>query len=519
MQYRYFVVSADPTHKLSIHQDLTSDYGTDTVPDRPVVCNNPMRHSEYNGVYMLTPEEAEILKQDPRIADVHRDPRELGIMPSPAAIQTGNFEKNPSYTTSTQVNWCLARTISPTENFGFNNTLTTFTYNLDGTGVDIVFFDTGILKYHPEFAVNADGTGGTRVVDIDWSQFGIIPSIGGASWMGDNDGHGSNVASIAAGNTNGWARGANIYAFNILDNTLPSYVDDISALQTLRAWHNAKPTTSTGYKRPTVCSNSWGIFIKYSNMTATVYRSVTYPTNAPNSLYGQVSVDGSLPAVNTSTTEHGYRISSIEAEITSCINAGIVFVGAGGNYANKVDVPGGADYNNYWIDNTGAQYYYHQGTTPSAAPGVICVGATSYSTPEHKVSWSATGPRINIFAPGYSIMGAWSNTPYDTPAVVDPRSSVSTSTNTTFYLNKVSGTSQATPQVAGVLACMLQSRPWMRPWQCLQWIQQNAAIGTLNETYYGQTGTYTNYASLQGAANAQLYQPFNAPNPWSITSN
>jgi hypothetical protein len=518
MQYRYFVVSADPTYKLSVHQDLTSDYGTDTVPDRPVVCKNPMNHSEYNGIYMLTPEEAEELKNDPRIADVHRDPADLGLHPKASSIQTGTFVKLQASLTATDLNWGLARSISTTDNFAGSNTATTFTYNLNGSGVDLVFLDTGILKYHPEFAVNADGSGGTRVVEINWAQYGIISSK--TSWMGDLDGHGSNCASIAAGNTNGWAKGASIYAFNILDSTLPSYTDPVSALQTLRAWHNAKPIdTNTGYKRPTVCSNSWGYEIQYSNMTATVYRGVTYPTSAPNNLYGQVSSDGSLPAVNTSTTTFGLRVSSIEAEIQSCINAGIVFVGAAGNHALKIDVSSGLDYNNYWIDNTNTQWYYHRGTTPSAVDNVVCVGATSYAIPEHKISFSDTGPRIDVFAPGAGIMGAYTNTPYATPAVADPRSSVSTSTNTTFYLNKISGTSQSTPQVAGVLACMLQSRPWMQAWQCQQWIQQNAAIGTLNETYYGQTGTYTNYAGLQGATNAQLYQPFNAPNPWSITSN
>ena len=449
---------------------------------------------------------------------MHRDPAELGIVPKTYSYTTATFAKYGYDNTNTDVNWGLLRSISPIEPFQGNTATTSaFTWNLDGAGVDVVFMDTGILKYHPEFAVNADGTGGTRVVETDWSKFGIIPG-GISSWVGDNDGHGSNVASIACGNTQGWARAASIYSFNIIDPTLPTYTDPLSAYQTMLAWHNAKPTTSTGYRRPTVCSNSWGYDLEYANMTGTFWRGTMYPAVAPNVTYGQIDSTGAVPAVNTATSTFGARITSIEAEILSCQNAGIIFVAAAGNQSMKIDVPGGIDYNNYWVNNTGIKYYYHQGTTPGATTGTICVGATSYALPEHKISFSNTGPRIDIFAPGSAIMGAFLNKAYNTPAVVDARSgNISTSTTATFYLNKVDGTSQATPQVAGVIACLMQSRPWYRPWQVQQWIHDKALLNTLNETYYGGAG-YVQFAGMQGAVNRQLYQPFNSPYPWSITS-
>lgn len=521
MKYRYFVVAINPEDKPAIHQDLISKYGTEFIPSRSVVCDDPMRKSEYNGVYMLTEEEASQLYNDPRIADVHRDPEDLGILPKPFAVQAGNFVKPTAAATipATDKNWGLARSISKVENFGSSYTATSFTYNLDGAGVDVVVLDTGILKYHPEFAVNADGTGGTRVQDPNWASYGAVGSNGTGSWVGDLDGHGSNVASIAAGNTNGWAKGANIYCMNIIDSTLTNYMSVIPALQTLRLWHNAKPVTSTGYKRPTVCVNSWGYEQVYSNMTATVWRGNTYASTVPSSAFGQVSSDGSTPALNSpTTTTFGLRFTAIEAEIQSCIDAGVVFVAAAGNQAMKVDVLGGQDYDNYWISGTGTKNYYHRGTTPGAYDGVICVGAVSHTLPEHKIQFSNTGPRVDVFAPGNGIMGAYINASYIYPAVPDPRSTVSTATITTFYLNKVSGTSQACPQVAGVVACLLQSRPWLKQWQAQQWVRENAATGTLDETYYGGTG-YTQYAGLQGATNRQLYQPFNNPNAWSITSN
>ena len=519
MKYRYYVVVNDPQHKASVHFDLINNHGTEFIPARRVAAVDQMTRSEYNGVYMLTAEEAEQLINDPRVNDVERAPEDLGINPMPHAIQTGTFVKYQSTLAATDKNWGLARGISRTENFGILNTATTFTYNLDGSGVDVVIVDTGIIKYHPEFSVNADGTGGTRVVDINWSQFGVMTGI--TSSMGDNDGHGTNCASISCGNTNGWAKGAAIYAINILDNTLPSYTDPVSAFQTIRLWHNAKPIDpNTGYKRPTVVNNSWGYALQYANMTATVWRGTTYPATVPASAYGQVTSDGSAPAANNDTTTFGYRSSSIEAEIASCITAGIIFVGSAGNQAMKVDVPGGTDYNNRWIDNTGASYYYHRGTTPSAATNVVCVGATSYSTPEHKISFSNSGPRVDVFAPGAAIMGGYTNSSYGgQSAVVDTRSgNISTSTTATFYLNKISGTSQAGPQITGIVACLLQSRPWLKQWQVQQWVQEVASTNTLDETFYGGSG-YTQYAGLQGAVNRQMYQPFNDPNPWSISSS
>jgi hypothetical protein len=397
-------------------------------------------------------------------------------------------------------------------------TVAAFGFNLDGAGVDVVMMDTGIIKYHPEFAVNPDGTGGTRVVEVNWSTYGIIPGTGITSWVGDLDGHGSNCASIAAGNTQGWARASSIYSFNIIDPNLNNYTDPVSALQTLRAWHNAKPTTDTGYKRPTVCNNSWGYDIQYANMTGTFWQGTLYPEVSPKSIYGQVSSDGSVPAANTSTTTFGLRVPSIEAEIASCISAGIIFTAAAGNQAMKCDVSGGTDYDNYWINNGNSKYYYHRGTTPSAADGVVCVGATSYALPEHKISFSNTGARVDIFAPGAGIMGAFINAAYTDSPVVDARSgNISTSTTATFYLNKISGTSQSCPQVTGVVACLLQSRPWYKQWQVQQWLKENALLNTLSETYYGGVG-YVQFAGLQGAVNRQLFQPFNGPYPLSITS-
>ena len=521
MKYRYYVVVNEPQFKSAVHNELISNYGSEFVPSRSVSVSDRMRHSEYNGVYMLTEEEAATLVNDPRINNVERAPEDLGIVPAPHALQTGTFVKYQATLSATDKNWGIARSSSLTENFQGLNTVTNVTYSLDGEGVDVVILDTGILKYHPEFAMNPDGTGGTRVVDYDWSQLGVFGSNGTGSWVGDLDGHGSNCASIAAGNTNGWAKKAKIYAINVLDPNLSStYVSPLLALQAVRIWHNNKTVDpATGYKRPTVVNMSWGYELTYTNMTATIWRGTTYAAVAPANGFGQVESNGGTPLADDPNTTHGYQSTSIDAELQSCINAGIILVGSAGNQALKIDVPGGIDYDNRYLDSSNSAWYYHRGTTPGSTSGVICVGAISYSLPEHKITFSNTGPRVDVFAPGAAIMGAYVNSSYGgQAAVADPRSSKSTSTVTTFYLNKISGTSQASPQVVGVLACMLQSRPWYKQWQARQWIAEVAGDGKLNETFYGGSG-YTQFAGLQGAANKYLYQPFNGQYPWSISSN
>jgi hypothetical protein len=401
-------------------------------------------------------------------------------------------------------------------------TSTPYTFNLDGSGVDIIISDTGILPNHPEFAVNEDGTGGTRVVDHDWSQYGFLTTpVGG--WMGDWSGHGSNVAGIAAGNRNGWAPKAAIYSLRCIgDGRAGKYYDRldgrelgllsiIDTWRTIKAFHLAKPVTSTGYRRPTIVNCSWANGYTYPDYTDPVststfgylqyviHRGTVYSTTVTSTLFGMIGSDA--PS----------RDVAMDAEITSMLNAGVITVGAAGNNYHKIDVPGGIDYENRWITLynkalgpiPGNYYldYFHKGATPGSTPGVICVGATSVALPEHKQNFSATGPRVDIFCPGTYILGPWTGTAY-TSLIRDPR-------NTNYWLDKVLGTSQASPQVAGIAALLTQARPWMTSTQILNFLTSVSVKNLLDETYYGQTGTYTNFASLQGAPNQTLYMPFN----------
>ena len=109
--FKYYVVVNDPAFKEQVSAELMAQDGTDHVPERSVNLVDGMEYSEYNSIFLLTHDEAEILKNDPRIVDVHRIPAELGIFPKKFGVRTGVFEKSASAPTTSQKNWGLVRSI------------------------------------------------------------------------------------------------------------------------------------------------------------------------------------------------------------------------------------------------------------------------------------------------------------------------------------------------------------------------------------------------------------------------
>jgi subtilisin family serine protease len=157
---------------------------------------------------------------------------------------------------------------------------------------------------------------------------------------------------------------------------------------------------------------------------------------------------------------------------------------------------------------------------------VICVGALDstlqYNTKaETKATFSSAGPRVNIFAPGSGQAGGYRNARFPVPqygSQVDPRSSLTP--GQTFYLYKLSGTSQATPQVTGVCAMVAQQNPGWKPDQILAYLQATATPNVMQELgalYYPTPGPYLNFpyyangSLLLGAPNLLLFAPAAVP--------
>lgn len=494
----YIITVADPAVWDTLWDELTKDgLGDNFVPKRPVEVLNERPFNDRCAHFNLTDEEAAELRNDPRIQFIElQADQQDDVKKELIGIRTGLFDKSNSITPSMK-NWGLLRCTNESNPFvGVDSIEGDYTYNLDGTGVDIIVMDSGVEPDHPEFAVNANGTGGSRVVDFDWSSLGVpgcptSEQIGG--YLGDADGHGSNCASIAAGNTCGWASGADIYSLRIFDGIGIKSGEYLGAINSdigfdlVRAFHLAKQ--AAGNTRPTICTNSWGYLSGYSGIQYTVWRGTQYNMAYPNPSFGQVYY------------YHPYTVEYLNASVDNAADAGVIFVGAAGNYRHKIDVPGGVDYDNYYRYSWGPyteDVYYHRGSSPCNAASMVTVGAVDNSSTERKAYFSESGPRVDVYAPGVMIMGAYANHPYQTPAVEDPR-------NPEYYLNKISGTSQATPQVTGVLACLLQARPNMTVEEAKRWLANYAVKDVLQE---GGDPSYSNPYGLQGGNNRVLRMPF-----------
>jgi len=124
----------------------------------------------------------------------------------------------------------------------------------------------------------------------------------------------------------------------------------------------------------------------------------------------------------------GYQQSANDA-VTASINSGVVYAVAAGN------------------SNANACNY-----SPASTPAAITVGATEIN--DARASYSNYGTCLDIFAPGTNITSDWYTS--DTATAV------------------LSGTSMASPHVAGVAALYLSLNPAATPAQVRDKIVNNA---------------------------------------------
>ena len=109
----------------------------------------------------------------------------------------------------------------------------------------------------------------------------------------------------------------------------------------------------------------------------------------------------------------GSRVASTDVDVAELLAEGVCLVGSAGNFYQTLDILGGPDYDNWFLREGFGQTYYMRGCTPTAVPGVICVGSVSiFNNPEIKSDFSDSGPRVDVYAPGSSIVSAISTCKY-----------------------------------------------------------------------------------------------------------
>lgn len=252
------------------------------------------RLTSRNTHYLLTDLEAEDLRKDPRIKTISIAPYYLGIQAGTTTVeQTSTAWDKSTSTSGSMKNWGLLRCAEGLQRLGWGGTgwegsgtgtaaqTGTITLTETGKNVDVVICDTnGIVWNHPEFERNVDGTGGTRSIQYNWFQHNpeVTGQAAGAYVYGVGD-HSTHVAGTAAGNTQGWARDANIYNL-YYDTGNPGNFSLV--FDYIRAFHRNKTINpAIGRKNPTIVNNSWGQSIfpgqwALTDITAVTYRGTRY---------------------------------------------------------------------------------------------------------------------------------------------------------------------------------------------------------------------------------------------------
>ena len=540
----------------AFYADMETPGGYLHIPDRAVDYAARLPFSKVTA-YRLTDEEAEQVKQDPRVRVVEPALEEHGIVAEPNWEQTSsNWRKDIGTISSNQRNWGLwqstqSQTITSNSGVPLSSFTSTATYadsgevvvNSEGVDVDVVVVDGIPNLDHPEFAVNADGTGGSRIIQYNWFQH--TDSVTGGTFsngtwdyttnaLGDssNNNHGTHVMGTVVGNTQGWARKANVYSISPYSSNYNWSSTGISAsyvLDYVRAFHRNKSINSkTGRKNPTIINNSWGYnygfyggtISDYSNeIERIVYRGTEYSapfTDAQIYNFGLpaywaltrafrdagLSLNDRAGIPDARTSNVGWLFETSKQQVLDCIDDGIIVVSSAGNNSQYLDSENGPDYNNKYylkdktLGGTRAFYqggdsavFYHRGSSPGVAS--ICVGnASIYSNNQRDFS-SSFGPRTDIFAPGNEIVSSVRFDGIYDETTTDGR-------NASYHIAKISGTSMAAPQVTGVMACALQNNPDLKQAEAKAYLQGNAFKDIMFDSSldWGDVTSYS-YPALQ----------------------
>jgi subtilisin family serine protease len=487
-------------HKGINYDEFWDDMESDTdggklyIPNRAVEFTNERPASLRQCWYLLTDEEAEILRADDRVLGVEIPPEHrTDIIPILNVVQYGDFTKTSS-STGEYINWGLIRSNSRENPYGLAaETTIPYFYTLTGTGVDVVIQDSGIQVDHPEFE---DEDGNSRVQEIDWYTESGVSGTQNANHYRDYDGHGTHVAGITAGKRYGWAKNARIYSVKVsgLEGSGDSGtgISVTDCFDVIKGWHNNKPIDpKTGVKRPTVVNMSWGYGSFYNTVDTFNYRgsfqdSGDFDTAGKRENFGLINNSG-FPAATYITNT---RLISVDTDVDELIDAGVHVCIAAGNRGHKVDVSGGTDYNNYFI-SSGTTFYYHRGSSPYSTDAFMVGNMDSQTTGsfeyfEMKAQSSECGPGVDIYAAGTNIMSACSTT--------NRFGASNYYWDATFKQVNISGTSMASPQVAGICALLLEANPQATPQSIKAALCSNSSDDSLHSS--GFTDDYTNRRSI-----------------------
>lgn len=521
----------------SFYNDMESASNILHIPNRVVECTDRLPGERSTG-YIMSYDEAVELTKDPRVAAVELNPDDRGsVITRQDWVSTGTFTKAIALSGS-DTSWGIFRTRAKVNPTGWGNggtdTLTSRTVlsDVSGKNVDVVVIDGGLpFPSTLEYQQNPDGTGYPRMVTYNWFQHNLAVTGAAASQYAYTsnyvNGHQAHTSGTAAGNTHGFARDANIHNL--------TYNDPTTGIGYVKEFHrNKKINPLTGVKNPTVTNNSWGYGGSISsyttmklNLSRVHYRGVDYfPTSGTAGSY--VWSDATLASCGIpSQWGNGWpdRNAVTDAAFIDAAKAGVINVVSAGNsffYVAKPSSDPAADYNNYLVYSSSV-YYYHRGSSPGAADevvssnynldyapilvgamGAVVTGTMSASTiswlygsghtdllqQDYKSEFSNYGPRVDVYAPGETVLSVINSTSYSSGVTTDPRvAALGSSDSTNNKFARDAGTSMSGPHVCGVLACVLEKYPRMTHPQARDWISATSLVSLVTTTGGAQDAT------------------------------
>jgi len=533
MEREYVVISKRGIDVETIDDDLGIETKLPNMPDRAVKKANPRIGSKRMTHWILSDEEAALLRNDPRIESVEIHPEHNQMIKiGTFANQAGNFYryKESDLLLNTTVNWGLKRTNELSNTYAGNTTINgDYLYALDGTGIDIVIQDSGIQSDHPEWE---DSQGNSRLKQIDWYVESGISGQQHPNFYSDTSGHGTHVAGIAAGKTYGWAKNAHIYSQKL--DTLKGSGDtstgisSIDAFDMIRLWHINKTNG-----RPTVVNMSWGSSygLLFSNLKGGNYRGSDWTwgidVTSESDLWDNYGIVSSYNGYN----EIPAPDATLRTEIEEMLDDGIHVVIAAGNSYYKADIEGGVDYNNFvtfTYDSVDYDFYYHRQGSPDS-PFAFNVGNIDSSQWDVEGSnyyeysgigptildirnfSSVCGPAVDIWAPGSNITSACST--------ISEMTIMNYPFNSTYKITTISGTSMAAPQITGICALYLQSEPSLTTAQLKQKILNDSKVVVMDTVDSGNNPIYRHPACTNGSNNNMVFSRYGKQNSWTIVKN
>ena len=328
--------------------------------------------------------------------------------------------------------------------------------------------------------------------------------------------HGTACCSQVGGNSFGLAFESNIWSIRGTFGGAGGVLSNVTAVDVVTLFHEAKKVSQPGDPDPTICSNSYGSNNSTGNSNgvsySTGYRGNTLSytgtgsgTNVPanagaarNHKQFSRNISGSSGTVAYSGSGvYNTGSSSSNSAAEDAIAAGVIFVSSAGNSNQKLSDSTDADFDNWYSSSStyicralGVQQGFSG--THTIGKGTIrvgaldcCVeptdskqGAAAYAI--RKVCYSANGPMVDIFAPGEMTMSAGYSS----------SENYARDDDSNFYDRWFNGTSAACPNAVSLICLYLESNRKANQADVRTWLFRHGSVdGVMSDPYPGLNDT------------------------------